>query len=178
MQYFKGDDNEKKIYESGKPILDNLSLQKDEFLEDAYAAAVLGDVLYDSKRSPLANAIAKNIFRISFSEVFAAFVVAGTFESYITVFKKIFGDDVGISFTVPAAGKLNIDITATGVELSPFVARKVVDNAYVFDHVVDDELDQIVFQTIKGFTSQYELEQMLFEMVPAGIFTNISLDLA
>ena len=178
MQYFKGDDQEKKMVAVATPLLNNLSLQKDEFDDDAYMSAPLGDMIYLQDLAPLAQAIDPLIFRDTFSQIFDSFVVAGTFESYITVFKKIFGDDVEVDFTVPAPGKLNIDIVATGLELSNFVARSIENNAYVFEEVVtmiDDE--NIIFQTVKGFQSQYELEQMLFELVPAGIFTNISLTL-
>lgn len=177
MQYFKGDDKEKQMVDSAKPTLDILSASKSEFLADAYKCAILGDLLYETGRAPLANAIAKNIFRISFSEIFEAFTVAGSFESYLTVFRKIFGEEVEIEFTVPAPGKLNIDIIASGVEESEFISRYIEDNEYFFDDIIDDEGDDIVFQTVKGFTSQYELEQMLFEMVPAGVYTDIDLEL-
>lgn len=174
-QYFKGDATELKYYNSGAPLLDVLSSEKDAFFENAYDCFVLGEVLYDNSLAPLANAIPREIFRTSFSTVFEAFLVAGSFESYITVFKNIFGEDVEITFTVPGPGQLNIDIVAAGVAQSPFIARYIQSNAYFFDNVVDDEGDQIVFQTILGFESQYELEQMLFEMVPAGIYTEITL---
>jgi hypothetical protein len=56
------------------------------------------------------------------------------------------------------------------------VARVIESNAYVYYNVItQDGVDQIVFQSIQGFTTQYELERMLFEMVPAGIFTDIDL---
>lgn len=174
-QYFKGDATELKYFNSAAPVLDVLSSEKDAFFEDAYECFVLGEVLYDNNLSPLANAIPREIFRTSFSTIFEAFLVAGSFESYLTVFRNIFGDDVAVTFTVPDPGKLNIDIVAAGVALSPFVARYIENNAYVFDNVIDDEGDQIVFQTILGFESQYELEQMLFEMVPTGIYTEITL---
>lgn len=174
-QFFKGDETERKYFASGEPILSLLSSQKDTFLEECYGCFVLGELLYDNGYAPLSNAIPRNIFRESFEALFDSFVRAGTFESYLTVFRQIFGNDVEVTFAVPAAGKLQIDIVATGVDLSPFVARHIEDNAYVFDNIVDDEGDQIVFQTIKGFESQYELEQMLFEMVPDGIYTEITL---
>lgn len=177
MQAFKGDAEELRFYNSGKPVADALGLQRDLFFDEGYSCMVLGDLLFESQRTPLANAIPQAIFRESFPEIYDAFVSCGIFESYLTVFRKIFGDDVEVEFTVPAPGKLLIDIVAAGVELSDFVARSIVSNAYVFDEVVDEEDDNIVFQTIKGFTSEYELEQMLFEMVPAGIYTEITLDL-
>lgn len=175
MQYFKGDATEIKFDESGKAICEQLSDQKDQFEEGAYNCSPLGDLIFETKRSPLSNAIKKEIFRDAFSEIFSAFVNVGTFEAYIIVFKKIFGDDVDVQFTVPDPGQLNIDINASGIELSDFVSRYIEDNSYLFDEIIDDEGDNLAFQTIKGFETQYELEQMLFEMVPAGIFTQISL---
>lgn len=178
MQYFKGDANEIKMADVGIDLIDDLSFQKDEFFDDAYACAILGELLFDSQRSPLSNAIKREFFRTSFSEIVDSFITGGTFEAYITVFKKIFGDDVGITFTVAAAGKLNILIEAEGVELVNFVSRTIVDNAYVYDEIIEELTgDNIVFQSIIGFQSQYELEQMLYEMVPAGIYTVITLEL-
>lgn len=175
VQYYKGDDLEKKFYASGYPILNNLSGQKTEFFNDAYACFVLGELLFDLNASPLSKAISRDIFRESFSTIFDAFLVAGSFESYLTVFRNIFGESVSVEFTIPAPGKLNIDIEAAGSALYNFVARQIVDNLYVTDTIVDDEGDTIVFQSIKGFESQYELERMLFEMVPDGIYTEITL---
>lgn len=177
-QYFKGDDTEKKFESSAKTTLDDLSLQLDAFDDDAYECQAFGDIIFEAGRSPLANAIDQLVFRQSFNEVFQNFRVAGSFESYIAVFEKIFGDSVDITFTIPAAGKLQIDIVADEIELNDFAARLIINNAYVLDDVVDYDGDTIAFQTIKGFQSQYELEQMLYEMVPDGIYTEISLSLS
>lgn len=177
-QKFKGDDLELQMEASGADIMDSIELQLDAFFTGAYTAMPLGDSIYDSGRSPLSNAIDRDIFRQSFPELFTAFTVAGTFDSYITVFQKIFGLDVEIDFTVPAPGKLNIDIVAADVEISEFVARNIENNIYVYSPMVTQDLDQIVFQSIKGFKTQYELEQMLYEMVPAGVYTVITLTLA
>lgn len=176
MQAFKDNDlKEQKVVAAGSPPFDLKGLDLDQFFTGCYSAYPLGDLIWEDGRSPLSNAILQSIFRESFPEIFDAFVVAGSFESYLTVFRKIFGDDVEVTFTVPAPGKLNIDIVAAGFELTNFISRTIVDNAFVFDNIVTQDGDQIVFQTIKGFQTQYELEQMLHEMVPAGIFTEITL---
>ena len=178
MQKYKNDDIENKFIEAGSPILNQLSMAKDEFLDGAYDSGPLGDVLHEGDLSPLSNAIKLEIFRTCFNTIYTAFTVAGSFESYLTVFRKIFGDDVEVTFTVPGPGKLQIAIVAEHLEESFFVARKIVEDVYVFDNVRwYDSMDDgnIIFQSIKGFKTQYELEQMLFEMVPAGIFTEITL---
>lgn len=175
MQYFKGDDTEKKYVEAFASILENIAIQRDLFNVDAYQACPLGDLLWEDMRAPLAKAIKKEIFRKAFGELVEAFFEVGTFEAYLTVFQKIFGDDVGVEFTVPGPGQLKIVIAAAGFDLSDLAARRIEGGEYSFDELVDDEGDNIIVQTIIGFQSQYELEQMLFEMVPAGIFTDIDL---
>lgn len=177
-QVFKnGDQIELKFINSHGPVFDVLSAERDDFFDNCYEADDLGRVLWDLNASPLSNAISRDIFATSFSEIFDAFVVAGTAESYITVFKKIFGDDVDVQFTVPAPGKLEIAIEAQNVQLSNFISREISNDSYVFSNIITQDGENIVFQSIKGFTSQYELEQMLYEMVPAGIWTTITLTL-
>ncbi len=175
MQNFKGDDQELKMISSASPALEGTSDSLTEFYNDSYETEDLGALIWDSGRSPLSNAIKRETFITSFKQLFESFTQAGTFEAYITVFKKIFGDDVDLTFTVPGPGHLQIGIIAAELEESQFVARKIVDNAYVFENIITEDLDNIVFQTVKGFQSQYELEKMLFEMVPGGVFTEISL---
>lgn len=177
MQYFKGDTREQQFFNSLDGVLQAASADKDDFFADAYQCYILGDILHDSDASPLTNAVKKDIFRSTFPEIFDAFIVSGTFESYISVFKKIFGDTVEIDFTVPAPGKLNIDIVAVGIELANGVARTVEDNNFVISPLITQDEDFIMFQVIQGFQSQYELEQMLYELVPTGIYTTINLTL-
>ncbi len=187
MQKFKNDSIENKYIDAGTPIFDQLSMAKDDFFDDCYNAAPLGDLLHEGDRSPLSTAIQLEIFRNCFNTVYENFRVAGTFESYLVVFQKIFGESVQVEFNAdnlttpdspPGPGKLQINIIADELELFDFVARHINDNEYLFDKVVyydDDGQDNIIFQTVKGFHTQYELEQMLFEMVPAGVFTDINL---
>lgn len=175
VQYFKGDETELKYFACGDTISSQLSLVKNEFFEDAFNCFILGEVLYDTNLSPLSNAIARDIFREAFSTIFESFVTVGSFESYLTVFRKVFGEEVDVYFTIPAAGKLNIDIVATGLEIYGTLVREINDDQYDYFTLIDDEGDRIVLQAVKGFESQYELEQMLKEMVPSGIYTEISL---
>lgn len=175
MQSYKGDATELKMIAAGTPPLNAVSLALDDFYAGAYETQALGLMIFDNGFAPLANAIRRDIFAKSFKQIFDQFLQAGSFESYLTVFRKIFGDDVEVTFTVPAAGKLTIEINATDTEESDFVARQVVSNEFVYSPVVTQEGDQLVFSSIQGFTSEYELETMLFELVPAGIFTQITL---
>lgn len=180
MQNFKGDAIELKYEACAQTIIDQIGMQLDDFFDGAYDAMPLGDLLHEGDRSPLSKAIRIEIFRECFNTIYTAFIVAGSFESYLTVFQKIFGEAVEVEFIVPAPGKLQINIIADQLEEFAFVARRIHNNEFIFDNViwydgVDDPGGDIILQTVKGFHSQYELEQMLFEMVPAGVFTEISL---
>lgn len=178
MQKFKENDlTEQKYIDAKAEAFTTQADGLDEMEAGAYTCFQLGDALYETERAPLTKAIDQEIFRQVFPEIFDAFVRGGSFEAYLTVFRKIFGEDVDVEFTVPAAGKLNIDIEATNISLYDFVARRIEGAEWVRDNVIttDGGPDQIMFQMFKGFQSQYELEQMLFEMVPAGIFTTITL---
>ena len=175
-QRFKATDTlEEKFFQCAKPIFDLMSLQKDLFFDEAYRAFPLGDLIFEDLRSPLSNAIDERVFRESFQDIFESFISAGTFERYIQVFERIFGETVDVQFTVPGPGKLNIAILADELETSDLQVREVINNQYHFFDLVDDEENEILAQTIKGFESQYELERMLFEMVPGGIYTQITL---
>lgn len=177
MDYFKGDADEIKFVNTGANLFNQIEQEKDDFFDGAYACFVLGEILHDSGRVPLANAIPRSIFRESFTNIFDAFLEAGTFEGYLTVFRDIFGETVDVTFTVPAPGRLQIDIVADGIVEENLIGREIVADEFVNSEILDQTSDNIVGSLIKGFNSQYELEVMLNEMVPAGIFTEISLTL-
>lgn len=178
MQRFKENDpKEAKIIAAGEPAFDVCELALDDFFENCFDAEPLGDVIHALKASPFANAIDLPIFRRSFNEIFQTFGFAGTFNSYIDIFKKIFGESTDVTFTVPGPGQLEILIEAPGLELFDMVARLIEDNQYVLYDIVDENGDTICFQTVLGFTTKYELELMLRELVPAGINCDITLDL-
>lgn len=175
MQWFKGDDDELVIFGMPAETINFIGGSLTEFFDDCYNCVPMGELLWDNDLVPLKNAIKREIFIGSFQEIFNAWALAGTFESYITVFKKIFGDEVQVTFTVPAPGKLEIDIVTTGVQIKDFVARRIFENQFVYDLVKDLDGNQFVFTSVKGFESEFELKQMLYATVPNGIFTTVSL---
>lgn len=177
VEFFKDNDAEElKYYNSAAPILNQLSNSKSDLYNFAYFTYMLGDLIHESDRSPLAKNIKKTLFRQIFQNLFSSFAYAGSFESYITVFKAIFGESTNVEFTIPGPGKLNILIEPEGVILNNFAVRSIVDDAYVYDNLLtNDWSDKIMLQTIQGVETEYELEQMLYEMVPAGIYTEFTL---
>ncbi len=175
METFKGDDLELQMIASGQAALSIISLELDAFTDGIYECVPLGEFLYDEDRVPLTNAIRRDIFADSFSQIFDSWKHCGTFEAYILVLQKIFGSDVIIEFTVPDPGVLQIDVESTGFQEDQFVAREIVDNAYVFYDMVTQDDDNLVFNVVKGFQTQQVLEAALFFLVPTGIYTEVSL---
>lgn len=176
MEFFKGDETEQKIVAAGSPVLAAISLSLDEFFDGAYGAAPLGGIIFDDEMVAVAKAMARDVFIRSFKELFDSWTAAGTFDSYILLFKKIFGDDSSIEFEVPGPGLLNINIIAGEFDENLFVAREIVDNEYVYSEIVDDEGDNIVFTTVHGVESQHDLEKILFTVTPVGILTTIGIE--
>lgn len=173
--YFKGDARELQVYNSIDFALNIIQTNLIAFFQNAYGCVPMGALLYDEMRFPLTNAIRRDVFIRCFKELLDAWKFAGTFATYISVFKKIFGDDVIINFTVPGPGRLQIAIESSGLELSPWRVNSIVDNDYVYDTIVDDEGDNIVFSTVLGFETENELEVMLTTTSPDGIHTEVSL---
>lgn len=98
VQNFKGDSVELKMEAVGAAPATAIELALDQYFDGIYGCVPLGEFLYDQNRVPLANAIKREVFIQCFQELFESFAVSGTFPSYITVFKKIFGEDVEIDF--------------------------------------------------------------------------------
>lgn len=175
MQLFKNDELENKINDAVETCFANISSEIDDMEAGVFECFKLGEMLFDNDFMPLTNAITRSIFIQCFKQVFEAWSLCGTFESYISVFKKIFGVDADIVFTVPGAGQLNIAIATSQTNITDFIARTVSGNSWTYDNIVDENGDKIQFRTQKGIESQYELERVLFSMAPNGIYTQISL---
>lgn len=178
MQFFKGDELERQIDAAFAKATESQGYSLSNFYNQAYSTIPLGHFLFDNQLVPLSNAIRRDIFADAFSQIFEAWAFAGTFESYLLVFKKIFGDNATVMFEVPGPGQLNIDVESDGTETSPFVARRIVNNQYIYDNVVTHDGDRIVFRSFKGIESESELEKILFIMAPGGIFTQVSLTIS
>lgn len=175
MQYFKGDELEVQIDGLVAPYLSVVSASYDEFFSGAYSAQPLGEIIFDNELAPLTNAIRRDVFLQSFTQIFNSWAFAGTFESYLETFVSIFGESVEVEFTIPDPGKLIIDITTSGLTEFLGIVREIEDNAYVYYELVDDEGDNIVFTGVLGLETEQEVVTMLYTMVPNGIYTEVSL---
>lgn len=178
IQYFKAnDDLEKKVASCFLPMLLLVDGVRDDFFEGAYNAYPLGDVLANTG-DPIAQVMPIEVFRASFPEIHMLFTRPGTFEFYLTVFRKIWGEDVEVTFTVPAPGKLLIDIVALTAAYNLAMARRIVDNAYVRDEIIDQDGDNLIFLGTQGLQTQRQAENIIRELAPAGLWTEITLSIS
>ncbi len=90
------------------------------------------------------------------------------------MFRSIWGDTVEVTFTV-TAGHLEIDIVAVALESNPFVARRIVSNAYTFFNINASTGDVIEFRTERGLRTQAQVDSLLSELSPAGVFVESDL---
>lgn len=175
-QAFKETDTvEAKVTATIAPMLTLIGNGLTNFHEQVYEAQGIGEMLYDSGRDPMARAVSRQTYLQSYAAIHQLFTRPGTAEFYLSVFRAIWGDDVEVEFTVPAPGKLEINIEALEASQELFMARRIVDSAYVYDEVIDEEGDNIVFQVPTGIRSQHEIDILMKELYPAGLWVETTL---
>ncbi len=178
MQLFKESDaKEVKVRDCVLPLLQNLGVERDAFYNGAYTCFEFGDVLIALNASPLADTISAEAFRTGFFAIHELFTRPGTFEFYLEVFRAIFGDDVDVEFVVPAPGRLQINIESLTTLTADFLSRSIVDNVYERDEVVDHDGFNIAFQGTVGIKTQSEMDALMVELHPAGLFVETDLEL-
>jgi hypothetical protein len=175
-QVFKRyDDTEKKMYDSGNHIIEVCDLALDEFYENGFTCSPFLLMLYDEGRIPFSTRIPRDAFVSFIIGALENFPFIGTFEIYLFIIRSIFGSISEIFFTVPAPGKLSIDISASAALEFNFVGRETVDGVTEFFDILDDEGNTLVFRGIPGINNAYELGLMFSEIMPAGIVPDISI---
>lgn len=175
VQFFKNDTLELQMYAVAEPILTVSSIAKDEFLDGAFECEAFLLMLYDEKRMPFSERVPRPAFVAFVREALKNFPFTGNFETYLFVIRSIFGPSVSVIFTVPAPGKLSIGVAALAELEFDFLASEYMGGSYDFFNVVDDDGDQIIFIGLPGIDTEYELELLFSEIIPVGIFPDISL---
>jgi len=176
MKLFKPNDPiEQKFSLIPSPLTSLISSESTIFFDNAFICFLLGDVLFNLRRDPLVAVVNQEVYRSSFPAIHELFTRPGTFEFYMDVFRAVWGDDVDVEFVIPSPGVLEININALGIRLDGFSARRIEDNAYVYEEVVDHEGDTILFQGTQGLRTQREAEGLVNELHPAGVIVETTL---
>lgn len=180
IQQFKAnDETERKVKEAFLTFLDPRTEEFDAFYQGAYTCFVLGDVLYALKRDPMAGVITQETFRSSFFAIHNLFTRPGTFEFYLEVFRAVWGEDIEVEFVVPSPGVLQINISGLTIQLENLLARRIVNNAYVYDEITLQggtyDGDNLVAQGTQGIKTQAQAEALVNEFYPAGLWVETTL---
>ncbi len=177
MQRFKENDaTELAVINLALPTLEVLGVDRDTFLAEAFATWLLGDVLYDENRDPLVDVITREVYRSSYPAIHDLFTRPGTFEFYLDLFRKIYTNDVDVEFEIPSPGVLNIEVSALTIDESYLTAREIVDDAYVYSHLVTSDFnDPIMAVGVRGIKTQNEMDSLMNEISAYGVFTSVNL---
>ncbi len=177
VQYFKEtDENELKMDAVGAPVFNQISADLDEFLENGFTASPFLLMLYDEGRAPYSARITRDAFVAFIKEALQRFPVIGTFESYIFIVQAVFGPLSEVYFEIPGPGQLYIEVTAVSALEFDFIAREFNSGVYEYFEMITDSGDTISFSGLSGIDTQYELELLFSEMIPAGISPEIVLN--
>lgn len=178
MQPFKENDTvAARVWQVFHDACDAVNTQKDAFYAGAYTAYPLGDVL-SATGEPIASVIPLSIFRASFPMIHQIYTRPGTFEYYLELFRKVWGEDAEIEFTVPGPGKLEINIVALSAARYQAVARIIEDNVYVRYNLQTLDGDNIIFLGDAGLQTQREAENLVRELHPEGVWVTITLSIS
>lgn len=174
-QKFKGDTSELAMEAAGATAFDLVSLAQDRFFDGCYETEDFLLSLYDNGRMPFSDRVPRDAFVSFIKQAIPNFPFTGTFEAYIFIIKSIFGADAEILFEVPAAGQLEIVINSSASLEFDWIATEFVDGSYINYEMTTMDGDFLQFRGISGITSQAQLNQLLSELIPAGIYPSITL---
>ncbi len=176
-QNFKGDANELKMRASAEPAFDLTNVALDDFYQNGDVCSPFLLMLYDEDRIPFSQRIDRDVFVSFFKKAFENFPFIGNFESYIFILQEVFGADTQVLFDVPAPGKLSISVNAQTDSVYDFLVIEIIDGEVVLSTLGTlDGLDNLVLRGLSGIETEEELALLFAELIPAGIFPEISLD--
>ncbi len=175
-QNFKSDDIELIYQAAGEPAFEITRVSLHEFFEFCFDADEFLLMLYDAGRMPFSSRVPREAFVNFIRQAIPDFPATGTFEVYIFMIDALFGDSATIQFTVPAAGKLAIEVNAPGSSLEfDWVAKEIEGGVTMLTQLATLDGDLFVLNGISGIETEAQLQILLAELQPAGIYTTLAL---
>jgi hypothetical protein len=174
-QKFKGDADELKMEAAGQHAFDLTSDSLDEFFAGCYTANDWLLALYDNGRMPFTDRVPRDSFINFIKQAIPNFPVTGTFEAYIFILDAIFGEQTEVQFDVPSPGTLEMVVAAEASLDFDFLGREFLSGGFVEFTMQTKDGDDLKFTGISGIDSEPELNQLLSELIPAGILPDITL---
>ncbi|MGB2579397.1 hypothetical protein AAIR98_001316 [Elusimicrobium simillimum] len=178
-QFFYKDNVELKFYGAAEDVFSKLKDELSLWFEKAYSDEQFGGVLYDNAVTPLTGVVARDIFVKHFNQIFEMWRYGGTFESYLYVFRHIFGEESQITFERAAPAHLKINIVSSKTGYFEWIVNKKVDNNIVDSGAIVERKDSlpVFFQQQLGITDFREVQGILNSLNPSGIFLEVDFSL-
>jgi hypothetical protein len=131
---------------------------------------ILGDTLESTDLVQLGFTLQPDFFSRHYQDIFAALKSAGTFESYVTLIRALLGEKTEVTFEIPKAGHLKINVIEE-VELRGLMTKQNDGGG-----MIDDTQPRGVL--IATATSHWAIQQILLalqNLQPNGIFVEYNL---
>jgi hypothetical protein len=173
-QNFKGDSKELKMQAVAGPLLDLTDVALNSFYSDGYDCNEFLLMLYDEQRMPFQK-LSRLAYIQFIKEALKRFPSAGTFEFYLFILRAIFGDLSEINFELTDPGKISIEVNATSRLEYDLIAREFIDGSYVDYELIDYNFDILTARGLAGIENEYQLGLLFSEILPCGIYPEISL---
>jgi hypothetical protein len=169
---FKGDPTELKFDNAGRPAMDLIGRDLDDFFNGCYEANPFLLQLYDDRRIPFADRIKREAFLAFIKELFSRYGFVGNVDTHLFVLRAIFGELSEIFFSLPNPGHLELDINATSSLEIEFMGRDLSNDFFnITDHLGND----LMFRALPGIETSAQLALLFSEIMPAGVYYDISL---
>lgn len=169
---FKGDALELKISGSAATVFADIAAALSAWYDRAYSSQPLGAIVYDNGLFSLAKAMPRDTFLKNFASIIDVAGYVGSFESYLTIFKNIFGLSSLITFERVAPGNLKIIIVSDRTAFYNW-ATKLAEP----DYIVDQAGNRIVLRQGLGINDYYQVLSITKSLNPGGIYLQVEFSL-
>lgn len=166
-QYLVGDNDELLFHNVVKRYYAGYQAGLIDMYANCYNDKALGQVLYNLNQSSLYKAIPERVFIATFNAIFEKWRYVGNFESFITIFKSIFGEDTAITFTKTAKGVLTVDVVAKSIYNYPRITK---DGSY---RITKDGSRRVSKKSIPVLDFN-QVSYVMQSLTPAGTTTIIN----
>lgn len=171
-QNFNGDSLELKFCGSFDLVFKDMRTALLALLEKSYGDKALGYTLYDAPATPLNSVFERDVFALYYDAIFKSFPYAGSFESYIFILKKLFGEQAGITFEILAPAAIRIEIASdknTWFKWIESIIQKI--------KISDDNGNIIHFRRALQMTDHYKVRSILNIFKNPGVYIEFNISL-
>jgi hypothetical protein len=172
IQKFREDDFSKAMLTVASPMW-RMQQANTWRLQDEFAQSVFfGEFLWDNNLFDLARYFSREYWAANYRAILSAIRVAGTFESYLTVLYSAVGYDAEITFEVPDASHLRINVNP-GSGLSPWEGLMTDGQLMGIEAMHSGALEPLEFAHSTSPLVVSETIKLIEHLTPNGVFVEV-----